>query len=252
MNVLIIEDEAHAAKMLESMILSVRPDARVIAVIDSVKDSLNWFEQNRNLADLVFMDIELSDGRSFEIFNHIEIGSPVVFTTAYDQFAIEAFKVNAVHYLLKPIEERGLEEVFERQDQTSSFANGIRDRLAELATQFKSRKKNRCLVKKGGTFEFVNVPDIALAYSEQSITFLVTFDGQRHIYARTIEQLALELDGELFFQVNRAQLVNAENVLQVHPYLGQRLKLSCRTLGKLDEVLVSRQRASAFKEWLDR
>ena len=189
---------------------------------------------------------------AFEIFNHIDVASPVVFTTAYDQFAIEAFKVNAVHYLLKPIGIDGLEEVFERQVETSNFANGIRDRLEELASQFSTKKKNRCLVKKGGTFEFVNVPDIALAYSEESVTFLVTFDGQRHLYARSIEQLTQELDPELFFQVNRAQLINVDNVLQVHPYLGQRLKLNCRTVGKVEEVLVSRQRATAFKDWLDR
>ena len=123
--------------------------------------------------------------------------------------------------------------------------------MEEMASTFKQSKKNRCLVKKGNAFEFINVADIALAYSEDSITFLVSFDGRRHIYSRTIEQLIIELDARSFFQINRAQVIAIDNILQVEPYLGQRLKLKMRTYGDKVEMLVSRQRAAEFKDWLD-
>lgn len=252
MKVLIIEDEMHAVRMLTETLLDLRPDIEIVGDLDSVKSSLNWLQKSGSDVDLIFMDIELADGRSFEIFKHIHVSAPVIFTTAYDQFALEAFKVNAIDYLLKPIASKDLEKALARiesQDRTNIAE--LQDRLEELSSSFKPAKKNRCLVKKGEVYEFIHVEDIALAYSEDSVTFLITFDAKRHIYSRTIEQLYVELDEKKFYQVNRGELVNVENVIQVHPYLGQRLKLKLKQQGKRDEILVSRQRSTAFKQWLD-
>jgi DNA-binding LytR/AlgR family response regulator len=253
MNVLIIEDEFHAARILTETLSKVRPGSRVLSVIDSVKSSLNWLYRNELELDLIFMDIELADGNSFEIFKHARMPAPVIFTTAYNQYAVDAFKVNAIDYLLKPISKEDLEQSILRwEKQGGQSVLFLESQMEEISSLFQSKqKKNRCLVKKGEVFEFINVSDIAMAYSEDSVTFLVTFDGKRHLYGRTVEQLLGELDERCFFQLNRGQLVNVENVIQVHPYLGQRLKLKVRMDGGQDDVLVSRQRASDFKRWLD-
>lgn len=252
MNVVIIEDELHASNLLTEQLLLLKEDMNVIMVLESVKSALNWFYSTTESVDLIFMDIELADGSSFEIFKHAKLPAPVIFTTAYNQYALEAFKVNALDYLLKPIHKGDLEKSIKRfETRANADLMKLHERMEEMASSFKQSKKNRCLVKKGNTFEFIHVADIALAYSEDSITFLVTFDGRRHIYSRTIEQLIIELDASSFFQINRAQVIAIDNILQVEPYLGQRLKLKMRTYGDKVEMLVSRQRAAEFKDWLD-
>ena len=251
MNVVIIEDEPHAASMLTSHLLKANPNVNVITVLDSVKASLNWLQGNQDPVDLFFVDIELADGNSFEIFKHTSLPAPVIFTTAYDQYAIDAFKMQAIHYLLKPINSEDIKEALDRiPSERNNDGQNAAD-IKDIALKFR-RKKNRCLVKKGSSYQFINVPDIALAYSDEGVTFLITFDGHRHIYNSPIEQLADEFDSERFFQVNRGQLVNADNVIAVHSYLGQRLKLQLRTMGPIDMVLVSRNRATDFKSWLDK
>ena len=253
MNVLIIEDEINAYEYLKSMLLKIKPDLSSIHNIDTVQGSLNYLDQNHDDLDLIFMDIQLADGLSFEIFNHIDITKPIIFTTAYDQYALDAFKVYSVDYLLKPIHIDDLRRSLERYEKL--YAQGPKqdsDKLTEMIQSINKPKKNRCLVKRGGHYEYVDVRDIAYVNSEESITFLHTTDGHRHIYNKSVESLFYELDLTTFFHINRSQIININAIKEVHPYLNQRLKIILNPQLKAStEFVVSRNKMTSFKGWMD-
>ena len=252
MKVLIVEDEPHAARLLEEALKRESSAIEVIGQPDSVRSTLNWFEASDVSPDLIFMDIELADGSSFEVFKHLRLPAPVIFITAYDQYALDAFRVKALDYLLKPIDPVELRSALGRfNNEEKSRLDELQHRIDELASTFTKQVKKRFLVKKGSSYEFVAASDVAFAYSEDSVTFLYTYDGKRHLYSRSIEQLKDELDEREFYQINRGQLIHVENIVQVHTYLGQRLKLTVRSSPDGMDVLVSRQRSTTFKQWLD-
>ncbi len=253
MKVVIIEDEINAFEYLQSILLKVEPLAEVVIHLDSVKSSVNFFQNNSDF-DLIFMDIQIADGLSFEIFNHVPLAKPVIFTTAYDQYAIEAFKVHSVDYLLKPIHVDDLRKSIDKYKDLYQNDTGVSSEIImKMMGQLNRKKKNRCLVKKGGHYEYVNVEDIAYVMSEDSITFLHTFDDKRFIYAKTIEQLYGELDSDQFYQINRSHIVNSTAVSEIHPFLNQRLKLLLTPKSSREkEFIVSRQRLMPFKQWMDR
>jgi two-component system response regulator LytT len=251
MNILIIEDEINAFEYLQTIILKVKPEAHVLAHLESVEDSVNWLSQNDS-PDLIFLDIELSDGLSFEIFQHVVIEAPVIFTTAYDQYAIEAFKVNSIDYLLKPIHVNDLAKAIEKFERfrpqgTSEFTEHIKS----LFNTVNQPKKQRCLVKKGNHFEFISISDIAYVNSEEGITFLHTFKGQRHIYSNTVEGLMGSLDTRQFFQINRGQIVNIDAIKKIHPHFNSRMKLELSNTNGKTEFLVSRSKLPTFRAWVD-
>lgn len=252
MDVVIIEDEINAFEYLRSLLKKIDAGISIKAHIDSIRSSVNFFQSNNDF-DLVFMDIQIADGLSFEIFNHINLTKPVIFTTAYDQYAIDAFKVHSVDYLLKPIH---FDDLKQSIDKYHSFFNSAENHdsrvIAEMLERFHKPKKNRCLVKKGGHFEYVNVEDIAYVISQDSMTFLFTKTGMRYIYSKSIEQLFDELDPASFFRINRSQIVNSHSVKEIHPYLNQRLKIFLNVQHSAEhEFVVSRKRMTAFKEWMD-
>ncbi len=253
MNVLIIEDEINAFEYLSGLLKKVEPKIEVLANIDNVHESLNWLEKYQNETDLIFMDIQLADGLSFEIFNHIEVNTPIIFTTAYDQYAMDAFKVYSVDYLLKPIHKDDLIAALDRFEKLyNKGPNDQSSMLKKMIQNISKPKKNRCLVKKGGHYEYVDVSDIVFVNSEDSITFLHSRDGKRHIYSKTVENLFEELDTTKFYQINRSQIVNIDAIHEVHPYLNQRLKVLMNpTLKSNSEFIVSRNRMSDFKNWMD-
>lgn len=251
MKILIVEDEINAFRYLQDMVKKIKPEAQVLAHLESVEETVNWLVENP-APDLIFLDIELSDGQSFEIFEHIEVHAPVIFTTAYDQFAIEAFKVNSIGYLLKPIHIDDLRRSLEKFERVRP------DTATELSTQLQSmfrsmnqQKKQRCLVKKGNHFEFINISDIACVYAEDGLTFLYTFRGQRHIYTSTVEGLMAGLDEQTFFQINRGQIVNIEAISKIHPYFNQRMKLELSVALAGVDFIVSRSNLQAFRGWVD-
>ncbi len=251
MNILIIEDEINAFEYLQSIILKAKPEVTVLAHLESVEDSVNWLTQN-NAPDLIFLDIELSDGSSFEIFQHVKVDAPIIFTTAYDQYAIEAFKVNSIDYLLKPIHINDLTKAIKKFEYFRPQDN------PELTQQFNSffnninqSKKQRCLVKRGNHFEFISISDVAYVNSDDGMTFLHTFDGQRHIYANTVEGLMSNLDTKQFFQINRGQIVNIGAIKKMHPYFNSRMKLELSNAPAKIEFLVSRSKLAAFRVWVD-
>ena len=246
MRVGIVEDEKVSYQYLSKLICELEPDAKIHDFCPSVRSAVRMFEEEE--LDLIFMDIQLSDGLSFEIFSQINPKAPIIFTTAFDEYAVEAFKVNGIDYLLKHIEKEaiGLRRFHERnKEQMMANIQNL------LVGQNSHSYKTRFLIKKGGGFRFIPVEQIAYLESDEGLTFLFTLDGHRHVYSKTIDQAIGELNPGSFFQINRGQVVSIENIREVHPHLNQRLKI-IPLIGKETEFFVSRQRASEFKRWLDR
>jgi len=239
MKILIIEDEINAFEYLKSSLEKLQPTIGILAHLESVEESINWLYQNTP-PDLIFLDIQLSDGLSFEIFKHVAVQSPIIFTTAFDQYAIDAFKVNSIDYLLKPIHIDDLQRALNKfQQQQKNTQLDLSDQIQSIYRKINQQKKHRCLVKKGNHFEFINISDIAYVNAEDGYTFLHTFEGQRHLYANSVEGLMDMLDTTIFFQINRGQIINIDAVQKIHPYFNQRLKLELQALNPELELILS-------------
>lgn len=251
MKVLIIEDEINAFEYLQTILKKLRPKVALLAHLESVEEAVNWLHQHPQ-PDLIFLDIQLSDGLSFEIFKHVSVASPIIFTTAFDQYAIDAFRVNSIDYLLKPIDIEDLERaLLKYEDQQESPVTDLSIQLHSIFGKLNQQKKHRCLIKKGNHFEFINISDIAFVNSEEGLTFLHTFQGQRHLYTHTVEGLMEMLDTQQFFQINRGQIVNIEAVARIHPYFNQRMKIDLSVPTKDLDLIVSRSKMQLFKAWVD-
>ena len=253
MKILIIEDEMRAAQQLQIMLKNNYPDFSILDTLESVEDSVAWLNNNTP-PNLILMDIQLADGLSFEIFQQINIEVPVIFTTAYDQYSIKAFKVNSVDYLLKPIQENELKSAIEKYQKlytknTSSNIDALT--LEKLITNLvvePSRK--RFMVKDGGAMVFVSMEEVAYFYSEDGISFLVNKNNKRYIVEMTLDAIEKDISTSDFFRINRGQIVSINSVEKIHPYFNHRLKLEISGNSKL-EFVVSRNRTSAFKAWVN-
>ncbi|MEO1623993.1 MAG: LytTR family DNA-binding domain-containing protein [Bacteroidota bacterium] len=252
MKVLIIEDEHHAQKRLTKLVQMLRPEVEILGAIDSVEEAVEWLEAQPK-PDLMFMDIQLSDGLSFEIFSKIQVETPVIFTTAFDEYAIKAFKVNSIDYLLKPIEEEELKCAFDKYEsrkpkESDRYDMGKIEQLLQNLTQREYQK--RFLIKSGQHMAYVNTDEIAYVYSENSLSFLQTLDGKRHLLDYTIDQLSDLLDPKLFFRINRKAIIRIDSVQKVQPYFNNRLVLKVKPSAAFD-LIVSREKVRDFKGWLD-
>ena len=250
MKVLIIEDEAPAAKQLTKLLTKLDPSVSVIETLDSVESATAWLRVFP-MPDAVFMDIQIADGLSFDIFNQVEITCPVVFTTAFDQYAIKAFRVNALDYLLKPMDEDELGVVLEKikQQRTPQYAN---DFLQNFATQFTkpiADFKSRFLIKQGTTLNFVEVKDIAFFFSEDGLTHFMTNENKKHLLEQTLDELEHQLNPKDYFRINRKIIVSIKSIKKISPHFNSRLKLEL-TPQYLSEIFVARERVSDFKTWL--
>ncbi len=253
MKVLIIEDEKPAAKRLTKMVQQYRPDCEIVGVLDSVEGAVEWLETYKK-PDLIFMDVQLADGVSFEIFGQTEVTSPIVFTTAYDEYALQAFKVNSLDYLLKPIDPEDLEKAlcqYDKYHQTKSkdVDNSAIQKL--LNTLTKKEYKERFLVKIGQQLTYLKVVDIAYFYSDEGLIFACQANGKRHNLDYTLDQLAEVLNPDDFFRINRKIITNLNSIKKIHTYFNSRLKLELAPTTAL-ETIVSRDRVSDFKKWLDK
>ena len=251
MKVIIVEDEYHAVQRLQKLLAKLQPDLEVMAVLDSVRDTVAWLKANDH-PDLAFFDIQLADGLSFSIFDEILLESPVIFTTAYDEYSLKAFKVNSIDYLLKPVEEDELKSAlakFMRLNQQQnpgaieSF-NALMKNLSE-PTLF----KERFLIKLRDKYHFILADEVAYFYSEDSVTFLVSTAGKSFIVESTLNQLVKELDPKKFFRINRSQVVHVQSIEDIHTYFNNRLKLVLKPAAQ-QESLVSRDKVKEFKLWL--
>lgn len=254
MKILIIEDEVYAADALEKLILKLRPDTEVLDNPGSIEEAVEWFNQNE-APDLIFCDIHLSDGSSFEIFKQVEIKSPVIFTTAYDQYAIQAFKVNSVDYLLKPVMEEALATAIEKFEDLKKRNHGgdlanLQELLQNFPSPIENKKKSRFMVKSGNTLKTIAGENVAYFLAEEGVVLLVTFNGKRYVVNYTLDQLEQLLDEEMFFRANRQLMVNIGSIKEVQPYFKGRLHVILEP-GIAGEQIISSNKASSFKNWLD-
>lgn len=252
MRVLIIEDEKPAALRLSKMILAIRPAAEIIDVIDSVETAVAYLSNFNNL-DLIFMDIQLADGLSFDIFRQVELKTPVVFTTAYDQYALKAFKVNSVDYLLKPIDPEELETAIVKYEtqfqQNVSYDIGTINKLLESIA--KKEYKSRFLVRIGNQLTYINTTDIAYFKASDGVVQAICKNKKSPIIDHTLDQLEQMIDPKEFFRISRKFLIGVQSIRNIHSYFNSRLKIDVDPSNK-EEMIVSRDRVSFFKEWLDK
>ncbi|MBQ0734488.1 LytR/AlgR family response regulator transcription factor [Aquimarina celericrescens] len=250
MHVLIIEDEPRAANQLQNMLKTCSFEYQLLDIIDTVEDAVLWF-QKHTAPNLVFMDIQLADGLSFEIFQKIDIEVPIIFTTAFDHYAIQAFKVNSVDYLLKPIQQDELNKALDKFLKSNKSATVDPAILKQLLGSMQvANKREGILVKDGSGFVQIKISDLLYIYSQDSITFGVT-KNKRYIIDETMDQLFDSLDHDRFYRINRGQIVSKNSILKIDPYFNHRVKLSISN-PRDQEFVVSRQKTSDFKEWMNR
>ncbi|MEI8113131.1 MAG: LytTR family DNA-binding domain-containing protein [Bacteroidia bacterium] len=251
--VLIIEDEKPAAEWLQQLILKFDREISVLGVIDSVNGAAEWFQKNP-APDLVFMDIQLADGLSFEIFERVKVPCPVIFTTAYEEYAVKAFKVNSIDYLLKPIAYSELEDAFQKFGTTFREVQPVPEVTIELLNKVKEmlRKqyKSRFVIKVGEHLKSIPVEDILFFYSLEKATFLCTADFKTYLIDYSLDRVSEMVDEHKFFRINRKYILNNQSIADIVVYSNSRLKIK---LKKPDEepIIVSRDKVAAFKEWLD-
>lgn len=253
MNILIIEDEPQAAKRMETLVKELLPNAHVLDKIDSVKKSIHWFTNNPP-PDLALMDIQLADGSSFQIFEQCEVKCPVIFTTAYDEYALKAFKVNSIDYILKPVDKNELQAALRKLETLTSSTDDTRkllDSIGEVVQRLSKKYKERFVIKVGERLRTIEVKDILYFYSQDKATFCHTGDNRNHILDFTLEQLEDMIDPLQYYRVNRKYFVRAEAIQDIISYPNSRLKLVLKNSQDI-EVIVARERVQEFKQWLDR
>lgn len=250
MKAVIVEDEEFASKRLAQLVGELAPDIEIAASLNSVESGSRWFKSN-DLPDLIFLDIQLNDGYGFDILDDITDHPPVIFTTAYNEYAIRGFKYNGVDYLLKPIVKTDLKAALEKfKKNVTRNGQAPTDNLAHLKQLFHKEYKHRFMVKVGNQFRSFNVEDIAYFKSHEGLICLLTHSGQSYPIEYTIDQLENILNPIHFFRINRKFMVSVKAVIEIHSYFNSRLLL--KLLPKEEEqVIVSRERTTNFKKWLD-
>lgn len=248
--ILILEDEQLNAERLQRLILKIRPNTEILAVLTSIQKTVNWLSENE-CPDLILMDIRLTDGLSFEIFNLTEVECPVIFTTAYDEYAVQAFKYNSIDYLLKPIEEQQLEAALIKFENSSQYPYQQAPLIEELLTQLKVKTyRTRFFLPYRDAYRKINIEDIAFFHSHINISYAHLFNGERIAIPQTLEILTQELDPKNFFRVNRQYILHVNAIEEVHNYFNGKLKLKVKDCTD-EAIIVSRTKATLLKTWLD-
>lgn len=251
MHVIIIEDEKPSARRLQRMLDKLDVDAQIM--LHSVEEAIMWFENNAH-PDLIFLDIQLSDGLSFEIFEAVEVKSAIIFTTAYDEYALQAFKFNSIDYLLKPIDEVELERAIKKYQENlpkqQQVTLDFSDIKKLLVNPIERAYKKRFSVKVGQHLKLINIDEIECFYSENKGTYLHTSEGRNYLLDTTLEQLETELEPQTFFRINRKFFVNIHAIKDMVSYTNSRLQIKLHSY-KEQEVVVARERVKDFKNWLE-
>jgi two-component system, LytTR family, response regulator LytT len=249
-SVVIVEDEKIAAENLGKLMLKLEPEIRVVAILTSVNQSVKWFSSNE--ADLIYMDIQLGDGQSFNIFEKVSIKTPVIFTTAYDQYAIKAFKANGIDYLLKPIDEAELKAALEKYKnlvQKQPDLNLLRELLSQ--SHHKTEYKQRFMIQAGSRIRTIPVENIAYFYFVEKAVFICTYDNHRFATEHSLDRLEELTDPDVFFRINRRLLISIKSIEKIYSLSKSRIKLELKPAFE-DEVLVSFNKTPAFREWLNK
>lgn len=249
MKFLIIEDEVTASTRLRRMVLALKPEGDCLAELRGVEDALAWIaEHGQDGVDVAFVDIQLSDGLSFELFESIEILFPVIFTTAYDHYALRVFQVHTIDYLLKPIKQDQLRDALGKLEK---FGSRVTPRsLREALSEIPSAPRQRFMVRSGRAFRVVPVSEVRYFFSQNKITYLVAADGKRYALDTTLDHLETVLSQRDFKRANRQFIVCIEGIEELVPHTRSRLKIKLHPPAR-QEVVVSTEKASDFKEWLE-
>lgn len=251
MNVIIIEDEKPAARRLGRLLSEL--DVAVSTMLHSVEESITWFQENEH-PDLIFLDIQLSDGLSFEIFDVVDVQSAIIFTTAYDEYALQAFKLNSIDYLLKPIDDEELESAVKKyrnlKPESKKLSLDFEDIKKLLVNPLEREYKKRFTAKVGQHLKIINADEVECFYSENKGTYAATSDGRNYLLDTTLENLEDELRPDTFFRVSRKFYVNINAIKDIISYTNSRLQVKLNSFSD-QEIIVSRERVKDFKLWLE-
>ena len=248
MKVLILEDETLAADKLEATLMELQPDWQVVSRIKSISSAIEWLESNPH-PDLIVSDIRLLDGLCFEIFATVKVEKPVIFTTAYDQYAIRAFEVNSIDYLLKPVQKDKLKAALAKLQIPRETPPDYRDVLDFIKSN-KTSYKSRFMVRLGQRIVAVPSEKIAYFYSESKLTYIVTLDGKKFPLDQPLDELIDLLDPKRFFRANRQFIVAFDSIAEIHPYFKGRIKIILQPKSD-EEIVISSDRTPEFKKWID-
>jgi DNA-binding LytR/AlgR family response regulator len=251
MRVIIIEDEELAAERLEKMLIETAPETEVIAKLSSVKESVKWLTLNK--ADLIFLDIQLSDGLSFSIFEQITVKTPVIFTTAYDQYAIKAFNLNSVSYLLKPVRKNELTEALQKYKSLKSAFSIDFENILSAVQGKQPDYRRRFLIQIGDRFRKIEAEEIAYFYAMEKCTFLKTFEGNSYPLDLSLDNLVNVIDPSQFFRINRKYVVNMRSIKNMYAWSRSRIKIILSpSVDEDSDTIVSIDRAADFRNWLNK
>src|SRR5688572_20977737 len=258
MKILIVEDEDLAVKKLKKTLAGVDDSAEIVGETDSIKATVQWLESNP-IPDLILMDIELADGQSFEIFNLTQVKSPVIFITSYDEYALKAFKVNSVDYLLKPVQKEDLESALGKYrdmkklyatDPPKSTSVDFDGLVKELQQKLQLKEyRKRFLVKHAQKLVSVEIDEIAYFFSDGRLNFFKTYDNRKFVVDYTMDELEEMLDPDKYYRISRSYFISVNSVEQIHDYFGNRLLLYLKPNAE-KEAIVSREKVTEFKKWL--
>jgi len=250
MKVLIIENEKPAADRLVRLLTQIDNTLSIMAVTETVEGTINWLQSNP-VPDLIFMDIQLDDGLCFEIFENIEIKTPIVFTTAFDEYALRAFKVNSVDYLLKPVEKEALNKAIQKYELV--FKKDLDySKFEILLNQLQPKIKEHLLIKIGEHYKSVQITDINCFFIKERCNFINTRHGKNYAIDYSLDKAEKMLDPKRFFRVDRDHIINFSSIKDIIVYSSNRLKITIDGWKDCDVILVSRERVSDFKDWMDR
>jgi DNA-binding LytR/AlgR family response regulator len=251
MNALIIENEKPAADKICRLLKKIDSSIEIAGILETVERAINWFQVNHP-PDLVLMDIQLDDGLCFEIFETIKIEVPVIFTTAYDEYTLKAFKVNSVDYLLKPIEEEPLKAAIDKFRKFHSEKHFIKTDFEKIFKEFTDHYKSRFLVKTGTRYRSVTISEISHFHINERSVFLKDYDGKDSGLDYSLDQLQKILDPRKFFRINRDCIVNIDAISLMHSYSSSRLQLTLKNEKENETFVVSRDKVAEFKKWIDK
>lgn len=250
MKVVIIEDEKPSARHLKNLLQDIDSEIEIVKYLDTIKSTIEYFIED-HLVDLIFLDIHLADGNSFEIFTIIPINTPFIFTTAFDNYAIQAFKQNSIDYLLKPITEKDLQFSLEKFKKLKGADNvAIIESIAQAYQNINKSYKSRFIVKKGQILDYILSEEINHFETKDSLSYLVTSKGNRYNIENSLDELETLIDPKYFFRINRKIIIQIKSIQKIRNYFNSRLSISSNYLNE-DSSIVSRERVNDFKKWLD-
>ncbi|MFA7421665.1 MAG: LytTR family DNA-binding domain-containing protein [Melioribacteraceae bacterium] len=252
MNILIIEDEPQTANVLAEIIAKIEPKSNIVGILESVEESIEYLSESTSQPDLIFMDIQLADGLSFEIFSKAKVKCPVIFCTAYEQYTMQAFKTNGVEYILKPIKEKDVEEAFkkiEKLQQSFRADTDIINRIKEALSEQK-QYKSTILIQLKESFVPLAVENISLFLLNNEMTYAYTFDNQRHAVLKPISEIENEINPDQFYRINRQMLLNRKAIKEIQPYFNRKVIIKT-SLNMNEQIIVSRLKVSDFMKWVE-